>query len=40
VVVAGGVEGGKRVAGAVGHALEILEGVLRDAPASGAKSAA
>ena len=39
-VVAGGVEGGKRVAGAVGHALEILEGVLRDAPASGAKSAA
>ena len=38
-VVAGGVEGGKRVAGAVGHALEILEGVLRDAPASGAKSA-
>ena len=39
-VVAGGVEGGKRVAGAVGHALEILEGILRDAPASGAKSAA
>jgi SRSO17 transposase len=39
-VVAGGVEGGKRVAGAVGHALEILEGVLRDAPAFGAKSAA
>ena len=39
-VVAGGVEGGKRVAGAVGHALEILEGVLRDAPTSGAKSAA
>ena len=39
-VVAGGVEGGKRVAGAVGHALEILEGVLRDAPTSRAKSAA
>ncbi len=39
-VVAGGVEGGKRVAGAVGHALEILEGVLRDAPAARAKSAA
>ena len=39
-VVAGGVEGGKRVAGAVGHALEIMEGVLWNAPTSGAKSAA
>jgi hypothetical protein len=39
-VVAGGLEGGEGVAGAVGHALVILEGVQRSAPAAGAKSAA
>jgi hypothetical protein len=39
-VLAGGAQGGKGVAGAVGNALAILEGVLRDAPAAGAKSAA
>jgi hypothetical protein len=33
-------EGGKGVAGAVDHAQAILEGILRDAPATGAKSAA
>src|SRR4029453_15463576 len=38
--VAGGVEGGGGVAGAVDHALAILEGVYRSAPAAGAKSAA
>jgi SRSO17 transposase len=38
--VAGGVEGGEGVAGAVDHALAILEGVYRSAPAAGAKSAA
>jgi SRSO17 transposase len=40
VILAGGFEDGESVAGAVGNALEILEGVLRDAPAKGAKSAA
>jgi SRSO17 transposase len=39
-ILAGGFEGGEGVVGAVGNALEILEGVLRDAPAAGAKSAA
>jgi DDE superfamily endonuclease len=39
-ILAGGFEGGKGVAGAVGNASEILEGVLRAAPAKGAKSAA
>ncbi len=39
-LLAGGFEGGKGVAGAMGNALEVLEGVLRDAPAIGAKSAA
>jgi SRSO17 transposase len=39
-VLAGGLEGGKGVARAVGNALAILEGVLRDAPAIGAESAA
>jgi hypothetical protein len=39
-VVAGGLEGGEGVAGAVDHALAILEGVYRSAPAAGAKSAA
>ena len=39
-VLAGGVEGGEGVAGAVGDAVAILEGVLRAAPADGAKSAA
>jgi hypothetical protein len=39
-ILAGGFEGGKGVAGAMGNALEILESVLRDAPAIGAKSAA
>jgi hypothetical protein len=33
-------QGSKGVAGAMDHAQSILEGVLRDAPASGAKSAA
>ncbi|MCA1717470.1 MAG: IS701 family transposase [Actinobacteria bacterium] len=39
-VLAGGIEGGKGVAGAVDHAQQILEGVLRDAPTTAAKSAA
>ncbi|MDP9412134.1 MAG: IS701 family transposase [Actinomycetota bacterium] len=38
--LAGGLEGGKGVAGAVGDALALLEGVLRDAPATRTKSAA
>jgi hypothetical protein len=38
--LAAGLEGGKGMAGAVDNARQILEGVLRDAPASGAKSAA
>ena len=40
VVVAGGFKGGKGMAGAVGNAVAILEGVLRCAPTAGAKSAA
>jgi hypothetical protein len=39
-VVAGGVEDGKGVAGTVGYAVALLESVLRQAPAEGAKSAA
>jgi SRSO17 transposase len=39
-VVAGGVEGSEGVAGAVDNAEAILEGVLRSAPAAGAKSVA
>lgn len=39
-MLAGGFEGGKRVAGAICDAQKILEGVLRDAPAQRAKSAA
>jgi hypothetical protein len=39
-MLAGGFEGGKRVVGALCHAEKILEGVLRDAPAQRAKSAA
>jgi len=39
-VLAGGVEGGAGVAGTVGDALALLEGVLRSAPAEGAKRAA
>ena len=39
-VLAGGVEGGERVAGTVGDAVALLESVLRSAPADGAKSAA
>jgi hypothetical protein len=39
-VLAGGVEGGAGVAGTVGYAVALLEGVLRSAPAEGAKSAA
>jgi SRSO17 transposase len=39
-MLAGGFKGGKRVAGAVDHAESILEGVLREAPAARAKSAA
>ena len=31
-VLAGGLEGGKGVVGAVGNAVALLEGVLRDAP--------
>jgi SRSO17 transposase len=38
--LAGSLEGGKGVAGAVGDAVALLEGVLRSAPATGAKSAA
>jgi hypothetical protein len=39
-VLATGIEGGKRMAGAMDNAREILEGVLGDAPAAGARSAA
>ena len=39
-LLAGGFEGGEGVVGAMDNAKEILEGVLRDAPAAGAKSAA
>jgi hypothetical protein len=39
-ILAGDLEGGKGVAGALDHAEAILEGVLRDAPTSGAKSVA
>jgi hypothetical protein len=39
-ILAGGFEGGKGMVGAVDHALAILESVLGDAPAEGAKSAA
>jgi hypothetical protein len=39
-ILAGGLEGGKGMAGALDNARQILEGVLRDAPTFGAKSAA
>ena len=39
-VLAGGLEGGKGVAGALRNAETILEGVLRDAPTAGATRAA
>lgn len=39
-ILAGGTQGGKGVAGASCNAVAILEGVLRDAPTIGAKSAA
>jgi SRSO17 transposase len=39
-VLAGGLEGDKSVARAVGNAPALLEGVLRSAPTEGAKSAA
>jgi SRSO17 transposase len=39
-VLAAGLEGGAGMAGALDNAREILEGVLRDAPATGAKNAA
>ncbi len=39
-VLAGGLESGEGVAGAVGDAVALLEGVYRSAPAGGAKSAA
>src|SRR5215210_5568028 len=39
-ILARDLEGGKGVAGAVDHAQEILEGILRDAPTTTAKSAA
>ncbi len=39
-VLAGGLEGGKGMAGTVGDAVALLEGVLGSAPASGAKRAA
>jgi DDE superfamily endonuclease len=39
-VLAGGLEDGKGVAGTLRNAHALLEGVLRDAPAAGAKSAA
>jgi hypothetical protein len=39
-ILAGGLEGGKGMVGAMDNAQEILEGVLRDAPAAGAKNAA
>lgn len=38
--LAGGLESGKGVAGALGDALALLEGVFRSAPTTGAKSAA
>jgi len=40
MLLAGGFEGGKGMAGAMDNAQEIPEGVFRDAPTSGAKSAA
>lgn len=40
VVLATDPEGGTGVAGALRNALAILEGILRDAPAAGAKSVA
>jgi SRSO17 transposase len=39
-ILAGGLEVGKGVVGALCHAEAILEGILRDAPTTGAKSAA
>jgi SRSO17 transposase len=39
-VLAAGAKSSKGVAGALSHAMAILEGVLRDAPTTGAKSAA
>jgi hypothetical protein len=39
-ILARDLEGGKGVAGAVDHAEAILEGILRDAPTTTAKSAA
>ena len=39
-ILAGGLEGGEGMVGAMDNAQEILEGVLRYAPAAGAKSAA
>jgi hypothetical protein len=39
-LLAGSAEGGEGVVGAVDHAETLLESVLRDAPAAGAKSAA
>ena len=39
-VLAGGAQGGKGVAGTVGDALALLEGVLRSAPAFRVKSVA
>ena len=39
-VLAAGLEGGEGMAGAMDNAREILEGVLKDAPATGARSAA
>jgi hypothetical protein len=39
-ILAGDLEGSKGVVGAVDHAGAILEGILRDAPTTGAKSAA
>ena len=39
-ILAGGVEGGERVVGALRNAKSILEGVLREAPTTAAKNAA
>ncbi|MDP9411788.1 MAG: IS701 family transposase [Actinomycetota bacterium] len=39
-VLAAGLEGGEGLVGTLGNARQVLEGVLRDAPATGAKSAA
>jgi hypothetical protein len=39
-VLAGGAQGGKGVAGTVGDALALLEGVLRSAPSTRARSVA